>query len=74
VQAGGVSYEAPVVLNAAGAWADVVAAMGEACAALVRGLPLPAHIAAHGLTPEMLAPQRLLASQASTLAEEAVCV
>jgi len=172
VQAGGVSYEAPVVLNAAGAWADVVAgmagvqaigleprrrsafifappaefttthwpaeemdvalgmyrieevttlsirrptrtwaglrsfvadgdlvggfasepsgffwvaaqggygiqtsaAMGEACAALVRGLPIPAHIAAHGLTPEMLAPQRLLGvRQVHTSAEEAVC-
>lgn len=34
-------------------------AMGEACAALARGLPLPAHIAAQGLTPEMLGPQRL---------------
>jgi D-arginine dehydrogenase len=49
------------------------AAMGEACAALVRGLPIPAHIAAHGLTPEMLAPQRLLAQQAKALEEEAVC-
>lgn len=34
-------------------------AMGEACAALARGLPLPAHIAAQGLTPEMLGPGRL---------------
>jgi D-arginine dehydrogenase len=49
------------------------AAMGEACAALVRGLPMPKHIAAHGLTPEMLAPQRLLADQAKALEEEAVC-
>ena len=34
------------------------AAMGEACAALVRGLPLPAHIAACGLTADMLSPAR----------------
>jgi D-arginine dehydrogenase len=34
------------------------AAMGEACAALLRGLPLPAHIAAYGLTAEALGPQR----------------
>ena len=35
------------------------AAMGEACAALVRGLPLPQRIADFGLTAEMLAPARL---------------
>jgi D-arginine dehydrogenase len=35
------------------------AAMGEACAALVRGLPLPEHIAANGLSAEMLSPARL---------------
>lgn len=35
------------------------AAMGEACAALVRHQPLPAHIAAFGLTPAMLSPARL---------------
>jgi len=35
-------------------------AMGEACAALARGLPLPAHIAQAGLTEEMLSPARLL--------------
>ncbi|MFT3816797.1 MAG: FAD-dependent oxidoreductase [Rubrivivax sp.] len=35
------------------------AAMGEACAALARGLPLPAHIADFGLTPEALGPARL---------------
>jgi D-arginine dehydrogenase len=35
------------------------AAMGEACAALVRGLPLPARIAAFGLSEAMLAPARL---------------
>ena len=49
------------------------AAMGEACASLVRGLPLPAHIAAHGLTPAMLAPQRLVVPQAKVVADEAVC-
>lgn len=36
------------------------AAMGEACAALVRGRPLPRHIADHGLSAEMLSPARLL--------------
>lgn len=35
------------------------AAMGQACAALVRNLPLPAHIAANGLSAEMLSPARL---------------
>ncbi len=35
------------------------AAMGEACAALVRGLTLPEHIAAFGLTAAMLSPARL---------------
>jgi D-arginine dehydrogenase len=34
-------------------------AMGEACAALARRLPLPQHIASFGLGAEMLAPQRL---------------
>ena len=34
-------------------------AMGEACAALARGLPLPDHIARFGLTPAMLSPARL---------------
>ena len=34
-------------------------AMGEACAALARGLGLPAHIAACGLTEAMLGPGRL---------------
>ena len=34
-------------------------AMGEACAALARGLPLPRHIAASGLTEAMLGPARL---------------
>ncbi len=35
------------------------AAMGEACAALARGLPIPKHIGAFGLTVAMLAPSRL---------------
>lgn len=34
-------------------------AMGEACAALARGLALPEHLLAQGLTAEMLGPQRL---------------
>ena len=34
------------------------AAMGEACAALVRGLPLPQRIAAYGLSADMLSPAR----------------
>ena len=34
------------------------AAMGEACAALARGLPLPAHISDCGLTADMLSPAR----------------
>lgn len=34
------------------------AAMGEACAALARGLPLPRHIADFGLTAAMLSPAR----------------
>lgn len=37
------------------------AAMGEACAALARGLPLPERIAAFGLTSAMLGPARLRA-------------
>jgi D-arginine dehydrogenase len=34
-------------------------AMGETCAALVRGLPVPAHAASFGLTAGMLSPRRL---------------
>jgi D-arginine dehydrogenase len=41
------------------------AAMGEACAALVRGLPVPERIAAFGLSAEMLSPSRLHAKRAS---------
>jgi D-arginine dehydrogenase len=35
------------------------AAMGQACAALLRGEALPPHLADHGLTPAMLSPARL---------------
>jgi D-arginine dehydrogenase len=35
------------------------AAMGETCAALARGLPIPERIAAFGLTEQMLSPARL---------------
>ncbi|MGJ7565956.1 NAD(P)/FAD-dependent oxidoreductase [Variovorax sp. GB1R11] len=35
------------------------AAMGETCAALARGLPVPAHAASFGLTADMLSPVRL---------------
>lgn len=35
------------------------AAMGETCASLARGLPVPAHVAAFGLSAEMLGPARL---------------
>lgn len=34
-------------------------AMGEACAAMARGRPLPEHLVAHGLSPEVLGPARL---------------
>jgi D-arginine dehydrogenase len=34
-------------------------AMGESCAALVRGQPIPAHIGSFGLTEAMLSPRRL---------------
>ena len=37
-------------------------AMGEACAALLRGQPLPPHIARFGLTASMLSPRRLRAA------------
>ena len=38
------------------------AAMGQACAALARGKPIPAAIADFGLTPAMLSPARLAAA------------
>ena len=34
-------------------------AMGEVCAAMIRGLPLPAHLAGLGVTPAKLSPARL---------------
>jgi D-arginine dehydrogenase len=40
-------------------------AMGEACAALARGLPLPERIAAFGLTEAMLSPDRLRRARAA---------
>jgi D-arginine dehydrogenase len=45
-------------------------AMGEACAALARGLPLPQRIASFGLTAEMLAPQRLFTRSSGASASE----
>jgi D-arginine dehydrogenase len=42
---------------------QTAAAMGEACAALVRGLPVPPRIADFGLTQAMLSPQRLAATR-----------
>jgi D-arginine dehydrogenase len=36
------------------------AAMGEACAALARGVPFPQHLADAGLSPEMLSPARFI--------------
>ena len=44
------------------------AAMGEASAALARGLPLPQRIADFGLTPAMLSPARLAAAARATSA------
>ena len=38
------------------------AAMGQACAALLRNLPIPASIAGFGVTPQMLSPKRLAAA------------
>ena len=37
-------------------------AMDQACAALARGLPLPAHVAAQGVTEADLAPGRRVRS------------
>jgi len=44
---------------------QTAAAMGEACAALVCGRPLPQRIADFGLTQAMLSPQRLAAARLS---------
>jgi D-arginine dehydrogenase len=43
-------------------------AMGEACAALARGLPIPERIASFGLTARMLAPDRLFTTLKATAA------
>jgi D-arginine dehydrogenase len=59
---GGFDAEAPGffwVAAQGGYGIQTSAAMGEACAALARGLPLPARIADFGLTAEMLSPTRL---------------
>lgn len=59
---GGFDGEAPGFfwLAAQGGYGiQTCAAMGEACAALVRGLPLPARIADFGLSAADLSPQRL---------------
>lgn len=62
---GGMDGQAPAFVWVAaqgGYGIQTAPAMGEACAALARGRPLPAHIAAQGLTVDMLGPQRLLGS------------
>ncbi len=59
---GGFAAEAPGFfwLAAQGGYGiQTSAAMGEACAALVRGLPLPGHIAAEGVIEAALGPARL---------------
>jgi len=58
---GGFADDAPAFfwLAAQGGYGiQTAAAMGEACAALVRGEPLPARIAAFGLSADALAPTR----------------
>ncbi len=62
---GGFDAEAPGFfwLAAQGGYGiQTCAAMGEACAALARGLPLPDRIADFGLSAAMLSPQRLRSS------------
>lgn len=59
---GGFDAEAPGffwVAAQGGYGIQTSAAMGEACAALARGLPLPERIAGFGLTEAMLSPARL---------------
>jgi D-arginine dehydrogenase len=59
--AGGFAADAPGFfwLAAQGGYGiQTSAAMGEACAALARGLPLPQRIAGFGLTAQMLSPGR----------------
>jgi D-arginine dehydrogenase len=60
---GGFDAEAPGffwVAAQGGYGIQTSAAMGEACAALARGLPLPTRIADFGLSAEMLSPKRLV--------------
>lgn len=47
------------------------AAMGRACASLVRGLPIPADIASFGLTEAMLSPRRIRRADASAASRSA---
>ena len=66
--AGGFAADAPGFfwLAAQGGYGiQTSAAMGEACAALARGLPLPERIAAFGLTAQMLSPGRAALSATS---------
>jgi D-arginine dehydrogenase len=60
---GGFDAEAPGffwVAAQGGYGIQTSAAMGEACAALMLGQPIPAHIARFGLDADMLSPKRLL--------------
>jgi D-arginine dehydrogenase len=64
---GGFDTDAPQFFWAAaqgGYGIQTCAAMGEACAALVRGQALPEHIGREGVTAESLGPQRLIRPQA----------
>jgi len=61
---GGFDVEAPGffwVAAQGGYGIQTSAAMGEACAALMLGLPIPQHIACFGLNADMLSPKRLFA-------------
>ena len=58
---GGFAPEAPgfFFLAAQGGYGiQTSAAMGEACAALIRGQPIPAHLAAFGISAAGLSPRR----------------
>jgi D-arginine dehydrogenase len=66
---GGFDHEAPGffwVSAQVGYGIQTSAAMGEACAALARGLPIPQRIAEFGLTAQMLGPRRPATPEAST--------
>lgn len=61
---GGLDAQAPDffwVAAQGGYGIQTCAAMGEACAALARGLPIPEYIQREGVTEESLSPQRLVA-------------